>query len=672
MTKDIATDKTALHGEAIPRTVQRLGRYTLQQRLGVGGMAEVYLAEQDGPQQFKKRVVIKRILPSLAAHAGFVAMFVREAQVAARLTHTHVVQVYELGEQQNNDGTVEYFIAMEYINGLTLQRLATASWLAGSAVPVPVVLRTCADAARGLHAAHTLTNDDGNSLALVHRDISPDNLMVSRDGVTKVLDFGIAKGDATGDGVPQTMVGQLRGKAQYMSPEHINGLTLDGRADLWALGVSMYWLLCGARPFDRNSDYHTMAAILSDAPKPPRQLNPAIPLALEELILALLNKDRLQRPASGMEVAEQLEQLTPPNSNAGRTPTVAFVERFLTLGGSGGNPLSDAGPGESSAHATEAANPPSRPAAAVLRVNVQAFPLAALPPADEPSPAATPAAPGPAQAATPAVQAINSAPSPPRVQNHPVIDMLSRPQQRSALPALLAIALVMLLLGGGALILFRWVQSWPSATGDAVGAHAGSPLVATPVSAADAGFVQVMLDAGFIAVYADAGPQLVAIVDAGEVRGAASKQPKKSPRIVEARVASPEASLWVINARGPKRIEWRGDDGALFGNGSMPLSLPKGTQAIVAVDRLRRLDVKMPVRLGQVLDYESLPSGTLQPKQRERVKIFIGRELIFGDAPVKVTEGTYEIRVTLGAKILSKKSIEFNAGKTIVVDASKP
>src|SRR5207248_7882511 len=136
----------------------------------------------------------KRILPSLASDPGFVAMFVREAQVAARLSHGNVVQIYELGEQPSDDGGVEYFIAMEYIDGLTLQRLATASWQAGRAVPVDVVVRTMADAARGLHAAHMLTGDDGRPLKPVHRDISPDNRMASKDGVTTARDFGLAKG----------------------------------------------------------------------------------------------------------------------------------------------------------------------------------------------------------------------------------------------------------------------------------------------------------------------------------------------------------------------------------------------------------------------------------------------------------------------------------------------
>ena len=153
MTDDLSKEKTLIRKDAV-KGATRLGRYTLGKRLGVGGMAEVYLAEQDGPQQFRKRVVVKRILASLAADPQFVQMFVREAQVAARLSHGNVVQILELGEHTDGNQT-EYFIAMEYIDGLTLQRLAQSSWDQGKAVPVDVVLRACADAARGLHAAHT-------------------------------------------------------------------------------------------------------------------------------------------------------------------------------------------------------------------------------------------------------------------------------------------------------------------------------------------------------------------------------------------------------------------------------------------------------------------------------------------------------------------------------------
>ena len=335
-------DPTQISGAPVgsTRAVTKLGRYSLRQRLGIGGMAEVYLAEQDGPQSFRKKVVVKRILPTLAADPAFVAMFVREAQVAARLSHANVVQIYELGEQKDPDGSVEYFIAMEYIDGLTLQRLATASWSAGRAVPIDVVVRTTADAARGLHAAHTLTDDDRRPLHLVHRDISPDNMMLSKDGVTKVLDFGIAKGDLGG---PKTRTGNLRGKVPYMSPEQITGQDLDGRCDLWALGISIYWLLCGERPFDRGNDFHTMQAILYDQPKAPSLINPAIPAALEKLVLSLLHKDRTQRPATGSDVADILEEFASPNSGTGRRTTVAFLAAHLSDQAGQGNPLSESG-----------------------------------------------------------------------------------------------------------------------------------------------------------------------------------------------------------------------------------------------------------------------------------------------------------------------------------------
>jgi serine/threonine protein kinase len=653
MATDVANDKTISQGEpgtaGVGQTPTRLGRYTLKQRLGVGGMAEVYLAEQDGPQQFKKRVVIKRILPSLAADASFVAMFVREAQVAARLTHMNVVQIYELGEQSNADGSVEYFIAMEHIDGLTLQRLAKASWAAGGAVPVAIVLRTCADAARGLHAAHTLTDDDGKSLALVHRDISPDNLMISKDGVTKVLDFGIAKGAPRSDAAETTRTGQLRGKVPYLAPEQVSGQALDGRTDLWSLGVSMYWLLCGERPFDRASDFHTMAAILSDAPKPPRELNPAIPAALEELMLSMMAKEPAQRPASGADVADALEGLTPPNSNAGRKPTVAFLERFAASADAAGNPLSE--PGDNQAHAPPSPPAATPPGAAERSVRTPPSTAANAPPPDAPttSVAPWPAAPTEsASTATPPAVAKKTPAEDRVVGKHPVVAMLA-PARESAL---FIVGLVMLLIGGGGFALYRWSLTWTSDVVDA-----GSTDVVGPV--ADVSFAQGLPDAGFVALFADAGA--TAVFDPG---------PTIAP------VSAP-SDRWTVRARAPTRIEWRSERGALLGRGPALFSVPKGTTAIVAVDPKRRIDVKMPLPSGglygaRTLDYDKLPSGMLVPKQVAGTKIFIGSELVEGSSPVRVVAGVYNVRITRGTKILSMKKIEFASGATIVVDAAKP
>jgi serine/threonine-protein kinase len=332
MAGDLARDPTVVSGPS----PQRIGRYLLLERLGVGGMAEVYLAQQAGAAGFQKLVVLKRILPHLAADRQFVEMFAREAKVAARVSHANVVQIFELGEEGG-----EFYIAMEYLDGLTLHRLASSSWEQGWALPTDVVCRTIADAAVGLHAAHNLLDEQGRALHLVHRDVSPDNLMVSKDGVTKVLDFGIAKGDVGG---PKTKTGNLRGKIPFMPPEQITGEVLDGRADLYALGVSMYWMLTGERPFDRQSDWHTMHAILNDTPKLPSALNPAVSPGLDALIMQLLEKQKDKRPATGKEVADRLEELSSPGSVGGKKSTVAFLGQLLPAAANRGNPVSEVQP----------------------------------------------------------------------------------------------------------------------------------------------------------------------------------------------------------------------------------------------------------------------------------------------------------------------------------------
>ena len=299
-----------------------LGRYQLLHPLGKGGMAEVFLAVQDGPAGFQKHVVIKKSDPELAKNPKFVEMFLREAKIAARLNHSNVVQVFELGQE----GDV-YFIAMEHIDGISLQRAARRAWSIGESIPMEVIVKCVADAARGLHYAHTWRSPDGRISGLVHRDISPDNLMLTRDGVTKVLDFGIAK-MAVDDDEPVTKTGEIKGKIPYMPPEQLKGVALDGRADLWSLGITLYWLLTGARPFAGN-EIQTLQAILHDEPLPPRQVNPLVPVPLERLTMRLLEKDRDRRFATGQQVADALMTLLGPGASANTASD--FAVRMLDL-----------------------------------------------------------------------------------------------------------------------------------------------------------------------------------------------------------------------------------------------------------------------------------------------------------------------------------------------------
>lgn len=294
---------------AEPRNIfgrgQRIGRYVVEGLIGKGGMAEVYLARQEGHAQFEKRVVLKRMSDDLRGHADLDRMFAREAQIAAKLQHPNLVQIYDY--QCVDD---EVFIVMEYLEGLPLQKLATPLRAVGAPLSVALALRCIADAARGLHAAHASRDDEGKSLGLVHRDISPDNLFLTTSGFTKVLDFGIAKRD---DLTTLTGKNELKGKIPYMSPEQIQSDDLDGRSDLFSLGATLFWLLVGQRPFGGTNEVATLHAVLTKAPPRLSDHRNDTSSEVQALLDALLEKRRDDRPATAGIVARRCEELGAAN-----------------------------------------------------------------------------------------------------------------------------------------------------------------------------------------------------------------------------------------------------------------------------------------------------------------------------------------------------------------------
>jgi hypothetical protein len=279
----------------------QLGRYRIKSLIGRGGMAEVYLADQEGHSGFQKRVVLKRIAAGIRGDPDAGRMFAREAQLAARLHHPYIVQIFDY---QGVDDDV--FIVMEHLDGMSLLKLGTRLKTLNAQVPIPVALRTIADAARGLHAAHSYADDDGKAVGLVHRDISPDNLFLTTCGITKVLDFGIAKRD---DLTTLTGKNELRGKIPYMAPEHIQNEKLDARADLFSLGATLYWLLCGMQPFGGTNEVMTLHAVLTKQPPPLLTQRPDVGAGVNDLVLSLLEKRREDRPPTASAVALQCEEL---------------------------------------------------------------------------------------------------------------------------------------------------------------------------------------------------------------------------------------------------------------------------------------------------------------------------------------------------------------------------
>jgi serine/threonine-protein kinase len=279
---------------------ETFGNYTLIRHLAMGGMGEVWLANQSGPAGFTRPVVIKRVLRSHNADGRFIELFLNEARLAARLTHPNIVQVIELGQQAD-----EWFMAMEYIHGKTMRALQRTAQGKKERLPVPFVAAVASQALMGLHYAHRLTDENGVRLGVVHRDVSPDNLMVSFDGVVKVLDFGIAKASTA---VSSTVAGAVRGKASYVSPEHIRGEPLDGRADVFSLGVVMYELLTGSRPFVGDSDAEKMMQVLTVDPKPLDRIDPSIPKEVSQIVLKAVAKKREDRFATAEAMHLAIEQ----------------------------------------------------------------------------------------------------------------------------------------------------------------------------------------------------------------------------------------------------------------------------------------------------------------------------------------------------------------------------
>jgi serine/threonine protein kinase len=275
---------------------QTFGKYQLLKKLATGGMAEVWLARSTGIEGFTKNVVVKRILPHLAEDREFVEMFRNEALIAANFNHPNIAQVYEFGEA---NGT--YFIAMEYIHGEDLGRVMRKAWSAGQWIARPLAIRIVASACEGLYYAHTRVDGSGKPLRVVHRDISPQNILISFDGSVKLVDFGIAK---AADTVGLTKSGAIKGKFAYMAPEQAGGKALDHRADIFAIGLVLYELLTGVRPLKRDSELATLQAALECAITTPSEVAD-VPAELDSVVMNALAKaaDDRYRDARQFQIA---------------------------------------------------------------------------------------------------------------------------------------------------------------------------------------------------------------------------------------------------------------------------------------------------------------------------------------------------------------------------------
>jgi tRNA A-37 threonylcarbamoyl transferase component Bud32 len=276
-----------------------LGKHQLLHRLAVGGMAEIYLARATGIEQFEKLLVLKRMLPRYAADHRFIRMFLDEARLAATFSHPNIAHVYDIG---GSDG--HYYFTMEYVHGEDLAAILSASRAAGTRVPLEHALTVVTGVAAGLHAAHDKRGADGAVLGVVHRDVSPSNVLVGYDGSVKVVDFGIAR---VASPHKRPLTGGFMGKARYSSPEQIRGESLDRRSDIFSLGIMLFELTTGTRPFDGDDDAAVMQAIVAGAP--PSPAGPDYPVALKDIVLRALHRDRSARFATAQELQLALEEL---------------------------------------------------------------------------------------------------------------------------------------------------------------------------------------------------------------------------------------------------------------------------------------------------------------------------------------------------------------------------
>ena len=282
---------------------RRVGKYEIITRLSVGGMAELFLAYLPGPGGFKKFVALKQILPDVKADDSFVKMFLDEARITAAFNNANIGQVFDLGEEGQ-----ELYLAMEFIAGQNLEQVTKRAAKREIAIPVGFAARVVRDCALGLHYAHHFTDPTGQPMAVVHRDVSPKNVMITWTGQVKVIDFGIAKARGR---LNRTMVGVVKGTSGYMSPEQVKNEPLDGRTDLFAASVMLHELLAGERLFTAPTDAGMMLKIVEGEVLAPSTNNPFVTPELSDVVMKCLSKKREQRFNTGREFARAIEQTCP-------------------------------------------------------------------------------------------------------------------------------------------------------------------------------------------------------------------------------------------------------------------------------------------------------------------------------------------------------------------------
>jgi serine/threonine-protein kinase len=297
---------------------QQYGKYLLLDRIAVGGMAEIFLARQMGPEGFEKTVVLKRIRPHLGDKKSFVRMFLNEAKLAAQLNHPNIIHIHDLGKVGDS-----YFIAMEYLFGRDMRRVIPKAEQQGIAFPIVYACKIASQVLEGLYYAHEKSDLQGQPLGIVHRDVTPENIFVSFDGGVKVLDFGIAK---AANQVEMTRAGEIKGKLSYMSPEQCMGKPLDRRSDIFSLGVVLYEWVTGFKLFTGESDVAVLKSITDGKIYRPSYFKHDVPEAVETILMRALEKDPDARYQTSWEMQYDLDRFLANNEF---TPSNQHLATFM-------------------------------------------------------------------------------------------------------------------------------------------------------------------------------------------------------------------------------------------------------------------------------------------------------------------------------------------------------
>jgi TonB family protein len=448
------------------------GQYEILERIASGGMAELYKAKRTGVEGFQKIVAIKKILPHLADDEEFITMFADEAKLAAQLNHPNIIHIYDLGKIQAGG----YFIAMEYVDGRDLRAIQKSGRELGVPLPVPLAVYIASKVASALDYAHRRRDAEGHDLHIVHRDVSPQNILISYEGDIKLCDFGIAKATSKAS---QTQSGALKGKLQYMSPEQAWGKPIDRRSDLFSLGVVLHELLTGDRLFRGDTDIEVLEKVRSAEVAPPSRSNPEVPKNLDGVLLRCLAKDPEERYANASDLLRDLDSVLYSYTPA---PGSADIAIYLHRLQAEETAVAEARAREAAqAQQAQAQTPAGGLDETARRRKSKAAPIRRTGPAPKPSEPPTPASPPPPS--KPARPAPPPPPEPSHTSSPEIFASAARAEAETGkrTPLFIAIGIAAAALAGFGIWKMTKSQATPAPA--VVPTHAPAVVVATEVPA---------------------------------------------------------------------------------------------------------------------------------------------------------------------------------------------